>query len=110
MGSSRSIATDERGGCYAIGLDGDKRHSDPPNRQHGHLLWSGIVLDDQAQAIADWLMSDELYSRRGVGAMSILDAGYNPLGHHHGTAMAQCPEARSRLPAVGKPAPLVAQI
>ena len=76
---------DKRGGYYALGLDGDKHHIDSLTSNIGHLLWSGIVPDDRAQAIADRLMSDELFSGWGVRTMSTLDGGYNPLGYHHGT-------------------------
>jgi glycogen debranching enzyme len=82
---NRDFWIDERGGYYAIGLDGDKRHIDSLTSNIGHLLWSGIVPPERAQAVVDRLMSDELFSGWGVRTMSTLDAGYNPMGYHHGT-------------------------
>ena len=35
--------SDERGGYYVVGLDGDKRQIDSLTSNMGHLLWSGIV-------------------------------------------------------------------
>src|SRR6185436_15253944 len=34
---------DERGGYYALALDGKKRKVDARSSNMGHLLWSGIV-------------------------------------------------------------------
>jgi glycogen debranching enzyme len=76
---------EERGGYYAIGLDGDKRLIDSLTSNIGHLLWSGIVPPDRARAVADRLMSDALFSGWGVRTLSTMDAGYNPIGYHTGT-------------------------
>jgi glycogen debranching enzyme len=75
----------ERGGYYALGLDGDKRVIDSLTSNIGHLLWSGIVPEHRAQAVVDRLMSDELFSGWGVRTLSTMDAGYNPIGYHAGT-------------------------
>ena len=76
---------DERGGFYALALDGDKRKVDSLCSNIGHLLWSGIVPPARVDAIVDQLMGDELWSGWGVRTMSTGDAGYNPLSYHNGT-------------------------
>jgi glycogen debranching enzyme len=76
---------DERGGYYAIGLDGDKRRIDSLTSNIGHLLWSGIVPKDRARLLAQRLMSDELFSGWGIRTLSTSDLGYNPIGYHLGT-------------------------
>jgi glycogen debranching enzyme len=76
---------DERGGYYAIGLDGEKNRIDSLTSNIGQLLWSGIVPQERAQTVVDRLMSDELFSGWGVRTMSTMDTGYNPIGYHHGT-------------------------
>ena len=76
---------DERGGYYAVGLDGDKRHIDSLTSNIGHLLWSGIVPPERARLVVDRLMSDELFSGWGVRTLSTMDAGFNPIGYHTGT-------------------------
>ena len=38
---------EERGGYYALALDGDKRQVDSMCSNMGHLLWSGIVPDER---------------------------------------------------------------
>ncbi|SCL39875.1 Glycogen debranching enzyme (alpha-1,6-glucosidase) [Micromonospora rhizosphaerae] len=75
----------ERGGYYAVGLDGDKRRIDSMTSNMGHLLWSGIVPQDRAGQVAARLMSDEMFSGWGVRTLSTADMGYNPIGYHLGT-------------------------
>ncbi|MFG1658319.1 glycogen debranching N-terminal domain-containing protein [Micromonospora chersina] len=75
----------ERGGYYAVGLDGDKNRIDSMTSNMGHLLWSGIVPADRAEQVARQLMSDEMFSGWGVRTLSAADGGYNPIGYHTGT-------------------------
>jgi glycogen debranching enzyme len=74
-----------RGGYYALALDGEKRPVDSLCSNIGHLLWSGIVPADRADAVANHLMGDELWSGWGTRTMSTGDAAYNPLSYHNGT-------------------------
>jgi glycogen debranching enzyme len=76
---------DRRGGYYALALDRDKQKVDSLCSNIGHLLWSGIVPEHRAVAIADQLMGEALWSGWGVRTMSSADAGYNPLEYHNGT-------------------------
>ncbi|HEU4355795.1 MAG TPA: glycogen debranching N-terminal domain-containing protein [Actinomycetota bacterium] len=82
---NRDFWSDDRGGYYVIGLDGDKRQIDPLASNMGHLLWSGIVPDERAEVVARHLMSDAMFSGWGVRTLSTEDAGYNPIGYHTGT-------------------------
>jgi glycogen debranching enzyme len=82
---NRDFWIEERGGYYALGLDGDKRKIDSLTSNIGHLLWSGIVPADRARLVVDRLMSEELFSGWGVRTLSTLDAGYNPIGYHYGS-------------------------
>jgi glycogen debranching enzyme len=76
---------DERGGFYALALDGEKRPVDSLCSNLGHLLWSGIVPTNRGEVIADRLMGEELWSGWGVRTMSTTDAAYSPLSYHNGT-------------------------
>ena len=69
---------DDRGGFYALALDGEKRQVDSLCSNIGHLLWSGIVPPERVDAIVDQLMGDELWSGWGVRTMSTADAGVQP--------------------------------
>src|SRR5207302_2813950 len=76
---------DERGGYYALALDGEKQKVDSLCSNIGHLLWSGIVGPERVAPIVDRLMGDELFSGWGVRTMSTADAAYSPLSYHNGT-------------------------
>ncbi len=72
-------------GYYALALDGDGRRVDSLGSCAGHLLWSGIVPTEQARAVADRLMGDELFSGWGVRTMAAGEAGYDPDSYHNGS-------------------------
>jgi glycogen debranching enzyme len=76
---------EERGGYYALALDGEKQRVDSLTSNIGHLLWSGIVPPGRADAIVEQLMGDELWSGWGVRTMSSGDSAFNPLSYHNGT-------------------------
>ncbi|WP_346534418.1 glycogen debranching N-terminal domain-containing protein [Micromonospora sp. DPT] len=82
---NRDFWINERGGFYALGLDGDNRQIDSMTSNMGHLLWSGIVPQERAEMVARHLMSDDLFSGWGVRTISKTDRGYNPIGYHKGT-------------------------
>ncbi len=81
----KAFWVDDRGGYYALALDGNKEQVDSLCSNIGHLLWSGIVPPHRVDAIVDQLMGDDLWSGWGVRTMSTGDAGYNPLAYHNGT-------------------------
>lgn len=72
-------------GCHALALDGDKRPVDSLTSNIGHLLWSGILEESEAAAVAERLLGDELFSGWGVRTLGQGEGGYNPLGYHTGT-------------------------
>jgi glycogen debranching enzyme len=82
---NRDFWIDERGGYYAIGLDGDKRKIDSMTSNMGQLFWSGIVPRDRATIVARQLMAEYMFSGWGVRTTSTLDRGFNPIGYHMGT-------------------------
>jgi glycogen debranching enzyme len=82
---NRDFWTDDRGGFYAIGLDGDKQRIDSMTSNMGQLLISGIVPEDRAAVVVRQLMTDEMFSGWGVRTLSTDSAGFNPIGYHVGT-------------------------
>ncbi|MGC4880175.1 amylo-alpha-1,6-glucosidase [Micromonospora sp. DT43] len=76
---------DERGGYYAIALDGDKNLVDAKTSSMGHLLWSGIVPPERAGAVVRQLMSPDMFSGWGIRTLSREERLYNALGYHLGT-------------------------
>jgi glycogen debranching enzyme len=75
----------ERGGFYALALDGKKRHVDARCSNMGHLLWSGIALPERVQTTVDQLLSEDLWSGWGIRTMAGDAAAYNPISYHNGT-------------------------
>jgi glycogen debranching enzyme len=70
---------------FALALDGKKKQVDSLTSNIGHLLWSGIVEHDKADAIAKHLMSEQMFSGWGVRTMADGQGGYNPIEYHNGT-------------------------
>ena len=73
------------GQYFALALDGDGRKVDSLTSNIGHLLWSGIVDDDKAEACVRHLLGERLYTGWGIRTMAEGDGGYNPIGYHVGT-------------------------
>jgi glycogen debranching enzyme len=72
-------------GAYALALDGSKRPVDSLTSNIGHLLWSGIVPEEKAAALAALLVGERLFSGWGVRTMADGEGGYNPIRYHNGT-------------------------
>jgi glycogen debranching enzyme len=72
-------------GCFALALDGDRRPVDSVASNMGHCLWSGIVDEDKADAVAGRLMSPEMFSGWGVRTLATDMGAYNPLSYHNGS-------------------------
>jgi len=72
-------------GCYAIGLDGEKRLGSGLTSNQGHLLWAGVVGDEGARCIRDVLMGDDMFSGWGVRTLAQSHPAYNPVGYHTGS-------------------------
>ncbi|MEU1687534.1 glycogen debranching N-terminal domain-containing protein [Micromonospora sp. NPDC005707] len=82
---NRDFWLDERGGFYAVGLDGDKTPIDSKTSNMGHLLWSGIVPPERAGAVVRQLMHEDMFSGWGIRTLSREDRLFNALGYHAGT-------------------------
>jgi glycogen debranching enzyme len=76
---------DDRGGFFALALDGAKEKVDSRCSNIGHLLWSGIVLPERVPTIVDQLLAEPLFSGWGIRTMGSDEAAYNPISYHNGT-------------------------
>jgi glycogen debranching enzyme len=70
---------------YALALDPEGRHVDALSSNIGHLLWSGIVDESRAAAVARHLLEPRLFSGWGVRTLADDQGRYNPIGYHVGT-------------------------
>jgi glycogen debranching enzyme len=75
----------EDAGFYALALDGDKRPVPTLASDMGHLLWSGIVPEENAGSVVEHLMGDRLFSGWGVRTVADGQLAYNPVEYHNGT-------------------------
>ena len=72
-------------GCFAIGLDSDKRPGSGLASNQGHLLWANAVGDERARCIRDVLMGDDMFTGWGVRTLAESHPAYNPVGYHTGS-------------------------
>jgi len=72
-------------GWYAVGLDRHKRPIDALASNMGHCLLTGIADEDKATAVADRLMSPEMFSGWGVRTLASSMGAYNPMSYHNGS-------------------------
>jgi glycogen debranching enzyme len=70
---------------FALGLDGEKRQIDALASNIGHLLWTGIVDEEKAAAVARHLVGPELFSGWGVRTLGASMGAFNPMSYHNGS-------------------------
>lgn len=75
---------DERG-YFAVGLDANKQPIDSLTSNLGHCLWTGIVDEDKADALAKVLSSEEMFSGWGVRTLASSMGAFNPVSYHNGS-------------------------
>ncbi len=69
----------------AMALDGDNRPVDAVASNMGHLLLSGLLDDDETDAVAQRLSSSSMSSGYGLRTMADTAAGFGSLRYHCGT-------------------------
>jgi glycogen debranching enzyme len=71
--------------AFALALDGAKEQVDAIASNMGHCLWTGIVDDDKAPAVAAHLAGPALSSGFGVRTLATDMTAYNPMSYHNGS-------------------------
>jgi hypothetical protein len=79
------VFDDGAGPFVGLGLDAGKRLLTVRASNAGHVLWSGVLPPGIADAVAEQLTADDLFSGWGVRTLSAAAAGYNPFGYHRGS-------------------------
>ena len=72
-------------GTYALALDGDKRPCAVRTSNPGHGLFTGIVSEERARAVADGLLERGGWSGWGIRTLAEGEARYNPMSYHNGS-------------------------
>ncbi|HZO74595.1 MAG TPA: glycogen debranching N-terminal domain-containing protein [Ktedonobacteraceae bacterium] len=75
----------ENEGCYAFGLDPDKKQITSIASNAGQCLWSGIADQDKAQRTAKRLLQNDMWSGWGIRTLSSNNAAYNPFSYQRGS-------------------------
>lgn len=71
--------------AFAIALDGAKRQVDSLSSNMGHCLWTGIVDEDKAAAVAAHLAGPALNSGFGIRTLATDMNAFNPMSYHNGS-------------------------
>ncbi|HEX6478327.1 MAG TPA: glycogen debranching N-terminal domain-containing protein [Ktedonobacteraceae bacterium] len=72
-------------GCFAYGLDPQKRLITTIASNAGHCLWSGIADPDKGQRTARRLLQDDMWSGWGIRTLTSENPAYNPFSYHLGS-------------------------
>ncbi len=72
-------------GWFALGLDAERAPIDALASNMGHCLWTGIIDEDKAAAVAERLLSPEMFSGWGIRTLASTMARYNPVSYHNGS-------------------------
>jgi glycogen debranching enzyme len=75
----------EHEGFYSLALDGDKRPCEVITSNPGHCLWTGVVDENQAGAVAKRLLAPDMFSGWGIRTLSARERRYNPMSYHNGS-------------------------
>ncbi|GCE06028.1 amylo-alpha-1,6-glucosidase [Dictyobacter aurantiacus] len=79
----------ENEGCFAFGLDPDKKQITSIASNAGQCLWSGIADQDKAERTARRLLQEDMWSGWGIRTLSRDNAAYNPFAYQRGSIWPQ---------------------
>ncbi len=74
-----------REGFVAQALDGRKQRVEAITSNPGHCLWTRILAPARARAVAERLVSPELFSGWGIRTLSTRAINYDPRSYHNGS-------------------------
>jgi glycogen debranching enzyme len=75
----------ERERTVALALDADKKPCRVMASNAAHCLATGMLNREQAEALAERLMSDEMFTGWGVRTLGSDERRYNPMSYHNGS-------------------------
>jgi glycogen debranching enzyme len=79
----------EDAGCYAYGLDPDKKQITSIASNAGQVLWSGIADQGKAERTARRLLQEDMWSGWGIRTLSSNNPAYNPYLYQLGSVWPQ---------------------
>ena len=69
----------------AQALDGSKHRVEAITSNPGHCLWTGILPDSRARAVAMRLVAPEMFSGWGIRTLTTHAINYDPCSYHNGS-------------------------
>jgi glycogen debranching enzyme len=69
----------------ALALDGEKRPCRVMTSNAAHCLATGLLPADQAAALSERLLADDMFSGWGLRTLSSKEHRYNPMSYHNGS-------------------------
>ena len=72
-------------GTYAMALDGRKKPCRVRSSNAGQLLFTGIVSEKRAAAVAEQLLSPIFFTGWGIRTIASSEARFNPMSYHNGS-------------------------
>ncbi|HLX55565.1 MAG TPA: amylo-alpha-1,6-glucosidase, partial [Ktedonobacteraceae bacterium] len=72
-------------GCYAYGLDPEKKQITSIASNAGQCLWYGIADQDKAERTARRLLQQDMWSGWGIRTLSAKNPAYNPFSYQNGS-------------------------
>lgn len=72
-------------GCFAFGLDPEKKQITAVTSNAGQCLWGGIADQDKAERTAKRLLQADMWSGWGIRTLSTKNPSYNPFKYHLGS-------------------------
>lgn len=69
----------------ALALDGEKKPCRVMSSNAGHCLATGLLNREQADALAERFMSEDMFTGWGVRTLSARERRYNPMSYHNGS-------------------------
>jgi glycogen debranching enzyme len=76
-------------GCFAFGLDPEKKQITSIASNAGQCLWSGIVDQDKAERTAQRLLQEDMWSGWGIRTLSRNNGAYDPFAYQRGSIWPQ---------------------
>ena len=76
-------------GCFAYGLDPDKKQITSIASNAGQCLWGGIADQDKAERTAKRLLQEDMWSGWGIRTLSSKNPAYNPYMYQLGSVWPQ---------------------
>jgi glycogen debranching enzyme len=68
----------------ALALDGDNHQVDALASNAGHLLWTGILNEDEARTITSRLLAEDFFTGWGIRTLAEGQHYYHPVSYHNG--------------------------